>query len=178
MALKKTNKIALLIGRFQPFHKGHLEVIKKIAKKYRRVIIGIGSAQHSHTITNPFTAGERYRMIEASLQAARIKNFIIIPIDDLDRHSLWVQHVISIMPPFDVVYTNEPLTKRLFLEQNIQVRNIQFFKRPAYSATNIRRVMIEGKGEEWTKLVPKAVANIIKEINGVKRLKELAITDK
>lgn len=43
---------ALIIGRFQPFHKGHLSVIKMVAEKSDSIIIGIGSAQLSHTFEN------------------------------------------------------------------------------------------------------------------------------
>ncbi|EQD45121.1 nicotinamide-nucleotide adenylyltransferase, partial [mine drainage metagenome] len=50
---------AFVVGRFQPFHNGHLHVIKEILSQYSSVIIGIGSAQYSHTMENPFTAGER-----------------------------------------------------------------------------------------------------------------------
>ena len=40
----------LYVGRFQPFHLGHLEAIKHILKKVDTVIIAIGSAQYSHTL--------------------------------------------------------------------------------------------------------------------------------
>ncbi len=68
---------AFIIGRFQPFHKGHLEIIKTILKDNDHVIIGIGSAQFSHTLTNPFTAGERYLMISNTLEANNIKISIL-----------------------------------------------------------------------------------------------------
>ena len=50
---------ALYIGRFQPFHKGHLKILQKLAKKYDEIIIGIGSSQYSNTLENPFTSEER-----------------------------------------------------------------------------------------------------------------------
>lgn len=46
-------------GRFQPFHLGHLEVLKWGLNKVDELIVLVGSAQESHTLTNPFTAGER-----------------------------------------------------------------------------------------------------------------------
>ncbi|HIQ38838.1 MAG TPA: nicotinamide-nucleotide adenylyltransferase, partial [Methanothermococcus okinawensis] len=52
-----------LIGRWQPFHKGHLSIIEEISKEVDELIIGIGSAQKSHTLNDPFTAGERIMMI-------------------------------------------------------------------------------------------------------------------
>ena len=38
------NRIALIVGRFQPFHKGHLFLIKKALEKANKTIIGIGSS--------------------------------------------------------------------------------------------------------------------------------------
>ena len=105
---------ALIIGRFQPFHKGHLSVIKMVAEKSDSIIIGIGSAQLSHTFENPFTAGERHLMISRALRHEGIDNCYLVPIVDINQYSLWVAHVESMVPPFDTVYSNNPLTRRLF----------------------------------------------------------------
>ena len=57
-------KRGLVLGRFQPFHFGHLELIKEMVKEEIEPLICIGSAQHSHTSENPFTAEERKEMID------------------------------------------------------------------------------------------------------------------
>ena len=59
---------SLFIGRFQPFHKGHQLIIKKIKNNFEKINIGIGSSQYHHTITNPFTSDERKLMIKKSLE--------------------------------------------------------------------------------------------------------------
>ena len=76
---------ALFIGRFQPFHNGHLKVIQNSINLYDEVIIGIGSAQYSNTTDNPFTAEERKLMIERSLKKAGFGNYKIILIPVLIR---------------------------------------------------------------------------------------------
>jgi len=169
---------ALYVGRFQPFHLGHLEAVKYILSNSREIIIVIGSAQESHTLENPFTAGERVYMIKIALSEINVDpgRYYIIPVIDLDVHSLWVSHVCSHVPKFDVVYSNEPLTRRLFIEGGFRVESIPFFKRELCSATEIRRRMLVGLN--WEELVPKSVAAYIKEINGIERLKDLAKTDK
>ena len=55
--------IGFLIGRFQPFHLGHLEAIKFALSKVEYLHIGIGSSNKSHEARNPFTADERKQMI-------------------------------------------------------------------------------------------------------------------
>ncbi len=166
---------ALIIGRFQPFHRGHLEVVKYIVSKYDDVIVGIGSAQYSHTVDNPFTAGERHLMISRSLEEEGIHNYYLVPIEDLHRNSVWVAHVESIAPPFDVVFANNPLTKRLFQEKGYKVEIPPFYDRAKYSGKEVRRRIISG--EEWEHLVPPAVARTIKEIDGIARLRTLAQSD-
>ncbi len=161
----------LLIGRFQPFHLGHLEVVRKIAKECDELIIGIGSAQISHTFDNPFTAGERHLMISRALREDGIKDFFLVPIVDINQYGVWVSHVRSMVPPFERVYTNNPLTKRLFSEAGYEVSASPLFNRSQYSGTEIRKRMVEG--EDWRRFVPNAVAEVIDSIDGIRRLRDL-----
>ncbi len=169
---------ALYVGRFQPFHLGHLEAVRYILRNADEIIIVVGSAQESHTLENPFTAGERAYMIRIALNEAGVDpaKYYIIPVIDLDVHGIWVSHVCSYVPKFDVVYSNEPLTRRLFIESGFKVESIPFFRRNVCSATEIRRRMLAGVN--WEELLPKSVADFIKEIKGIERLKDLAKTDK
>lgn len=166
---------ALYVGRFQPFHLGHVEVLKKILKECSEVIIIVGSAQHSHTLENPFTAGERIQMIRETLDEERISNIYVIPVEDLNRHSLWVQYVESLAPHFDVVFSNEPLTGRLFKEAGYTVKEIPLMHREEWSGTEIRKKMLQNG--EWKQCLPQTVVRIIEEIDGVNRMKELSRSD-
>lgn len=167
----------IMIGRFQPPHIGHVEVIKEILKKVDELIIGVGSAQLSHELDDPFTGGERILMLNKALvgNEVDISRVYFTPIPDLNIHPLWVSHVISLSPPFSKVYTGNPLVKRLFKERGIKVTTPPMFNREEYQGTKIREKMLEGK--EWKHLVPEGVAEVIEEINGVERLRDLAKTD-
>ena len=166
---------ALYIGRFQPYHLGHHEVVKRIASEVDEIVIVIGSAQKSHELDNPFTAGERYLMISRSLRDDNVSNFYIVPVLDVNRNAIWVSHIESLIPPVDVLYTSNPLIERLFKEKGYKVEVPLLFNRKEFSGTEIRRRML--KGENWENLVPKAVVEVIKEIDGVRRLKDLARSD-
>lgn len=163
----------LVIGRYQPFHNGHLEVMQEIVHdpECDELIIAIGSAQESHTLVNPFTAGERILMLANALNDAGIENYFLIPIIDLNRYSVWVAHVESLVPPIDVVYTNNSLTKRLFKERGYNVKTPNLYDRKRYSGTMIRQKMIND--EDWSELVPTSVSKIIIDLDGIKRLQEL-----
>jgi len=159
---------ALFIGRFQPFHKAHLKDIKTILKKKKKIIIGIGSSQYSNTKENPFTFEERVKMIDAALKDEDISQYKIFPIPDINNHSKWVEHVKSLVPEFDVIFTRNPLTEELFKKAGFKVERLKEVK--DISATKIREKII--KGEKWEELLPKAVSKYLKEINGIERIKK------
>ena len=170
-------KRALFVGRFQPFHYGHLYAIEKILKECDELILVVGSAQMSHQPDNPFTAGERIEMIRAALNSSGIstEKYLIIPIPDAPAHRVWVSAVESQTPRFDLVYSNQPLTRRLLIEAGYEVRHIPMFRRGKYEATEIRRRILES--EDWSDLVPPEVYRIIQEIDGENRIRDLAKTD-
>ncbi|WP_298665944.1 nicotinamide-nucleotide adenylyltransferase [uncultured Methanofollis sp.] len=165
---------AFYIGRFQPYHNGHHSVITRIAPQVDEIVIGVGSAQLSHEVENPFTAGERVMMIAAALEEIDIP-FYAIPIEDLRRNALWVSHVYSMTPYFDVVYSNNPLVIRLFSEGGMKVQTLPMYMRDTLSGTEIRRRM--ATDEDWRSLVPESVADVIDQIHGVDRIKQIACSD-
>ncbi|NOR17511.1 nicotinamide-nucleotide adenylyltransferase [candidate division WOR-3 bacterium] len=163
---------SLLIGRFQPFHKGHLQLIQGVCAEYGEVIIGMGSSQYGNTLENPFTSDERKLMIEESLEKIGVKNYRVVLIPDIHNYPKWVDHVVSIIPDFDVVLSNNSLTKRLFSKKGYVVKETSLYDRDKYSGKEIRRRIIND--ESWVDLVPEPVYNIIKNIGGVDRLKNLS----
>ena len=160
---------ALFIGRFQPFHKGHLEAIRYLSDKYDEIIIGIGSSQYSNTVDNPFSSGERLLMVKESLKQENIKNYKIILIPDIHNPPKWVDHVLSINSDFDVVVTNNDLTKKLFLEKGFKIKKTLLYNKKEYSGRVIRKRISDN--ESWENLVPKPCIQIIKNCD--KRIKEL-----
>ena len=167
-----------MVGRFQPVHKGHVKAMLDILSEFDELVVVLGSAQLSHELKNPFTVGERMVMLRLALSHVGVEpgRYWIVPVPDAPMHSVWVSMVLAYCPRFSVVFSNEPLTRRLFLEAGFEVRPIPFFKRELFSATEIRRRMLAG--EPWEELVPAPVADYIKAIGGVERLRDLAKTDK
>lgn len=162
------------IGRFQPYHNGHQYILEGIAEVADEIIIGIGSAQLSHEPENPFTAGERMLMITGALKDAGCPIYVI-PIEDIRRNALWVAHVRSMAPPFDLVYSGNPLVVRLFEEEGVEVESPAMYERESHSGTEIRRRILAG--EPWEGLVPPAVVKVIGEIDGERRIRQIAKSD-
>ena len=167
---------AFYVGRFQPFHYGHEKLLKTISEEVDEVVIGIGSAQKSHSPTDPFTAGERIEMVLKALENFPIRHYII-PLQDVKFNALWVSHVKAMSPKFDVVYSNNPLVIQLFTEAGIEVRRPPMHERNIYSGSAVRKLMIEGESGKWANYVPSSVAEVIAEIEGVCRIKRVAGND-
>ena len=70
-------EIALILGRFQPFHLGHLELIRAVKNRYEKMIIAVGSSQEKGTSENPFDKDERKGMIKLGLESAGIFEYDI-----------------------------------------------------------------------------------------------------
>lgn len=160
----------LLIGRFQPFHQGHLEVVRKVRadRPSAPLLIGVGTADESYTWENPFTAGERIEMIERALAEAKVEKAQLVPIADISRHALWVTYLEALLPPFDRVYTNNPLTRLLFERSGYLVESPPLFDRARYEGARIREQLAEGGS--WKEAVPPAVRGYLEEIGAPARL--------
>jgi nicotinamide-nucleotide adenylyltransferase len=163
----------LFIGRFQPFHIGHLKIIKEVSKNYDEVIIGMGSSQYSNTDENPFTDEERKEMICNTLEKEDIDNYKIVNIPDIHNPPKWVDHVVSIVSDFNVVLSNNDFTKKLFSEKGFNVKKTKLFEKERYSGKVIRNKI--KNDERWEDLVPEEVLKVIKNIDGVKRIKSLKV---
>ena len=165
----------LFLGRFQPFHLGHLEAVRRLAAQHDEVVLAVGSANVSHTPSNPFTGGERVEMARAALLEAGVGNVVVLPVPDLGRNAVWAAHVASLVPRFQVVHTNNPLPARLFAEAGYKVSPVPFVDRGRFEATRIRDAI--ARGAAWEALVPPAVARIVREVDGPARLRDLAHPD-
>jgi nicotinamide-nucleotide adenylyltransferase len=162
------------IGRFQPYHNGHHHMVTEIAEDVDELVLGIGSAGDSHTQRNPFTAGERVMMVTKSVAEFDVTTYAV-PIEDLERNSVWVSHVQSMSPTFEVAYSNNPLVIRLFEEAGVEVRQSPMFNRDVLEGTEVRDRM--AAGGDWRSLVPDTVETVIEEIDGVERIQQVSETD-
>ncbi len=177
-------KSALFIGRFQPFHKGHLHVIKTILKKNDRVIIVIGSAEKNFLPSNPMTAGERFQLIEEALREAKIpaEKYCIIPVRNVNNYALWVNHINIHIPPYERLYTGSKIVKACYegkyykpnCPSTIGPEIIQVKREFGLSSTKIRQAIIKNKS--LTKMLPPAVISHLKLWDIATRLKTIKDT--
>lgn len=168
---------ALIIGRFQPFHKGHLQLVKSILKECDELVIAIASAQFNYIEKDPFTAGERMLMIHEALKEGKVDlaRCYIVPLINDENNARWIGHLRSFLPAFDVVYTGNPYVSMLMKNAHLKVREVKFYDKEKYNASRIRKRMLQGN--TWEELVPSSVAKVIKKVDGIKRMKIITRSD-
>ncbi|MFB5626857.1 MAG: nicotinamide-nucleotide adenylyltransferase [Nitrosarchaeum sp.] len=161
----------LLIGRFQPFHLGHLDALRFALTKVDKLWIGLGSSNKPLQKNNPFSAEERKEMILSSIDESMKQRIQIYFIPDLENHIKWIELIDLLVPKFDIIFTNDELTKHLYSKRNVTVSSIPFVKRDVLSGTNIRNMILSD--QKWDDFVPEGTKHFLNKTNAKQRLKNL-----
>jgi bifunctional NMN adenylyltransferase/nudix hydrolase len=90
----------VLIGRFQPLHNAHLEIIKRATALTDQLVIIAGSAAQPRTYKNPFTSFERERMIKAAAGSLALSIHVEPNIDTIYNDQAWAARVQGIVSKY------------------------------------------------------------------------------
>lgn len=175
--IKPIHKTGLFVGRFQPFHLGHLDIIKRILKQNSHVIIAVGSAEKNYVPENPLTAGERVLLIDETLKAEKIDpaRYLIIPIRNIDNYALWVDHMNLYIPPYDKIYTGSSIVKACYEGAQSKHKLVKIKRTRPVSGTAIRESMLEGTSD-WKRLVPPRTTELLEKMKLPRRLRHIQAT--
>ena len=161
----------LLIGRFQPFHLGHLDAVLFGLSRIENLFICIGSSNKSNERRNPFSAEERREMIISSIEPSMADRLKIFDIPDVGDHEKWTFEIDRIVPKYDIIFTNDEFTKTLFEKREMNVVPVVLKDREKFSGTNIRELIVDDKN--WQDLVPRGTKKVLDKIDAKERLKNL-----
>ena len=165
-------KVGILVGRFQPLHKGHVKAIQFARNNSDKLYIIVGSAEKSNQKRNPFSFEERKRMIELAINEKKLQdNISIVPINDANNHTEWIASIKNTVGEYNLIFTNDELTEKLFKKNETKVINVPLLDRNILSATEVRKRLELDK--EWKSLVIPEIANYLTEINAVERMKSI-----
>ena len=159
-------KLGMYLGRFQPFHNGHMSIVNKMLEECERIVIVIGSSDKKGTVTNPFPAWERAMMIKTIFPCDRV-DIVCIP----DRPSIksddsWGEYVIEHLRNYgympDAIYQGFETERTSWWRSfpDICVESVSRLDIPI-SATLIRAAIVEGREEFIREYCPYAVAEHI-----------------
>ena len=167
----------LMMGRFQPFHLGHLDLVRQILSECDEVIVAITSSQFNYLEKDPFTAGERIEMIHNSLKESSIDmgKCYVVALENQLNISTWASYLKSALPAFDKVYSGNDYVSMLLSDSGISVIKPEFLKREHYNATKIRSMIMFD--DDWKNHVPNAVFELLTKINAKNRLTVISKSD-
>lgn len=143
-------KVGLVIGRFQPFHIGHLYLIKKAIENVENLVIVVGSTNISDE-NNPFNFEDRKKYIESSLKKHKLTNRVkkIVPIDDYPNNDdLWLEELKKKTGQFDVSFGNNEWVNGILENRGVKVIRFPFYERHKYEGVRIREEMKRSKNPE------------------------------
>ena len=86
-------EVAVVIGRFQPFHRAHEALLRRGLSVAPQVVIVLGSARHAPTAKNPLSATERESMIRATLSRDEQARVRCVALPDFYDETAWSQAV-------------------------------------------------------------------------------------
>ncbi|MDE2429535.1 MAG: adenylyltransferase/cytidyltransferase family protein, partial [Burkholderiales bacterium] len=81
--------LAVLIGRFQPFHRGHAALLQRALRTAPKVVVVLGSSFHARNSKNPFTWKERELMICSTLTTDEQERVSFIAVRDYYDDKRW-----------------------------------------------------------------------------------------
>lgn len=97
-SLPSSADASVVIGRFQPFHNGHLSLVRLALEAAPRVVVVIGSAFQARSPKHPFTWQERAEMIRLALPEAQRQRLHVVPVRDHFDDARWradVHHAVA-----------------------------------------------------------------------------------
>lgn len=157
----QTTGTVLVVGRWQPFHLGHLRLLRSAFRLGKNVTVVIGSSNEKRTTRNPLTVKERTEMIRRVLssEGAKRGSYAIVPIRDFGNDTLWLSDVEKKCRKPDLVMTGNSHTATIFRKAGYKVVRPRFFRKKECNATRIRSLI--HAGGKWEHLVPKLVVEYL-----------------
>lgn len=134
----------MLIGRFQPLHSAHLEIIKRCTALTDQLVVVVGSANQPRTYKNPFTFDERARMIRAATAGLSMRVYVEPNIDTIYNDQAWAVRVQGIHSKYRCLGTKDAIIghkkddSSFYLDMFPQWEYINVEEIEPLSAVNIR----------------------------------------
>jgi bifunctional NMN adenylyltransferase/nudix hydrolase len=142
--MNKPYNSVVLIGRFQPLHNAHLEIIKRCTALTDHLVIIVGSARQPRTYKNPFTFEERAQMIRNATAGLSMQIHIESNIDTIYNDQAWAVRVQGIMSKYrclgrkDAIIGHKKDSSSFYLDMFPQWDYVNVDKIEPLGATDIR----------------------------------------
>lgn len=171
---------AVVLGRFQPFHRGHATLIRAAIQAHPAVRIAIGSAQTDPGPDDPWTWPEREAMIRAWLDDEGL-DAEIVAIPDLHDPPRYVEHAEAWHGEAGTLVTSDDATAELYRTSGWSVDLVDLVERERLQGWRIRRTALmlstvleeEGVRAALEASIPSAVVQWLMQEDRLHRLSTL-----
>jgi bifunctional NMN adenylyltransferase/nudix hydrolase len=177
----------VFIGRFQPFHLGHVKIIREGLAKAAEMIVLCGSAHQPRSTRNPWSSSEREQMIRGAFSAEENERIHIVPLMDMVYNDeAWVRGVQAAVNGLVAAYHGRPhVTPRIglighskdhssfYLNLFPQWGNVAVNNHQQINATNIRHAVLEGNLDSVLSQLPGNVGELLTEFQASETLADI-----
>jgi nicotinamide-nucleotide adenylyltransferase len=110
-------------------------------------------------------------MILTSLDPEKLKRVKIYYVPDIGDHERWTHHVDSIVPEYDVVFSNDDFTITLYKKRGKNVIEVPLLRREMISGTHIREMI--ASDQDWSDLVPEGTKKVLLKTDAQSRISKI-----
>lgn len=150
--------VTAFIGRFQPFHRGHKQVVE--AYKDEDLVLVLGSAGESRTDDNPLNVEERKSIIHECFP-----KIDVYAVEDDESDEKWMEEIIEKTGADKIVSGNEIVLEIFRDLSDLKVEEPEMYEQDIYSGTEVRRRV--NSGGEWSYLVPECAVERLESLEEV-----------
>ncbi|MDS3859935.1 bifunctional nicotinamide-nucleotide adenylyltransferase/Nudix hydroxylase [Thermosynechococcaceae cyanobacterium BACA0444] len=163
-------QFGIYIGRFQPFHFGHLQTLKLALEKVNYLILILGSHRVAPDTRNPWITAERIEMIQACLPPEQLSRIHFLPIRDwLYSDNLWLaavqQQVLTLTQgnPSVAVFGHHKDASSYYLNLFPQWDYVETGSYANLHSTEIRNAYFAGNHNDYQTKIPPAIADYLEQ---------------
>lgn len=166
------NLVGVYWGRFNPIHKGHMAQIMGCMERVNKLIVAVGSAEHTNEKRNPFSGAERVKMIRAyakekGLNPNKIK---VVAVKDGKSFNQAVANLFKACGKFDILFMDKDFPLAKIASKKVEIKPLPFKGRvEGLSATKVRDAIAAKR--KWERFTGKSVTKLIKKFDGMNRIR-------
>lgn len=179
---RRKRTFGVFIGRFQPPHLAHQQVMLEALESVKKLILVLGSSRSARSTKNPFTAQERKQMLLTMLGEAGIAKHRLLFVEVRDyfyNEALWLSEVQKGVQAHTQGSSDLALIGHIKDESSYYLRSFPAWEflptnvESSLSATDVRRAAFEGNWEQVSQLVPSSVKQFLREFETTLEFEQL-----
>lgn len=157
-------KRGIIVGRFQPFHKGHLELFRFALTQCDHIGVVIGSVNKKDK-DNPLNFDQRLYLLNKVIKREGIGDMVdrVVGLEDFPDDDKWMNVLMSRIGEFEVSYGHNEWTNGIIGDHGYEVVEGPMYKRESLEGEQIRKLIRSGN-EEWKKRVPAYLVADVKKM--------------